>query len=209
MKVDDVTGPTFLFQSSEDWAHPFTLAFNPTLNALEALAILPPEIPPASSTSGQLAELEGAEIVSISSEVTPQSIYQVWVASRIAGLDDKWTFRGADGKYLGCDKYGVVKSASEARGPQEEWQVVAQPGSERLALRSVHGGYLTLDQVAGGKRVVRADAESITDAELWHVRVQWKFRHKARYGDDASKLAKKSSSRTDKDEAIANEIKTL
>ncbi|SPO38100.1 uncharacterized protein PSFLO_03577 [Pseudozyma flocculosa] len=225
VRIDDVAGPSFLYQQGPASSHPFCISFNTTLNALEAAALVPPDAHQLASSSAAkdavaLEEVEGAQIVSITTEVTPQSVHQVWVANRIEGTSS-WTLRGAEGKYLGCDRFGVVKASAEARGPQEEWELVAAPpaaaaggggaGSQepaRLALRSAHGGYLTLDEVAGGKKVIRADADSIGESEMWQVMLQWSHRHKARYGDQlAKKLKGQEDIATSKADALDKEVK--
>lgn len=69
-------------------------------------------------------------------------------------------------------------------------------GAQGVALRSYHGGYLTLDEVAGGKMVVRGDAENVGASETWNVRVQWKFRHEVRNKEHGGKGKKKPKEET-------------
>ncbi|KAN0059758.1 hypothetical protein ACQY0O_008331 [Thecaphora frezii] len=218
-RIDDIAGPSFLYQKTAGSSQPFCLSFNTTLNDLEAAPIVPSDAHALQGSSKDLlalTEVEGAEIVSITTDVTPQSVHQVWVANRIVGTSS-WSLRSAEGKFLGCDKFGAVQATSEARGPQEAWVVVAAPegvssvgstGPAKVALRSMYGGYLSLDEVAGGKRVIRADAEMIGESELWQIMLQWKHRHVARYGDQLSKKAKGHEDiATSGDDALTKEIK--
>ena len=54
----------------------------------------------------------------------------------------------------------------------------------------MHGTYLCLDEVPGGKLVLRVDSSSVGAAETWSASVQWKFRHQARQGERAREIGK-------------------
>lgn len=241
----DLSGPCFIFTRSrlEPHAALHSVAFQPTLQSVEAAAVLPAsglasndDIATLHASDPRLAEeLEGAEIVPSNESlgmdtdtITPQSVYQVWVATKVPGSESpaRFTFKSAEGKFLGADKHGTLRASMEARGPQEEWtlKTAAGPSGQRQwMLRSVHGQYLALDQVAGGKTVVRADAErseaSSEDASaLWNIKVQWKHRHAARHasGDaDAQGLRRTKANdptalqHNARDQVISQELDTL
>lgn len=216
----DLTGPCFLFHSSH------CVAFQPTLQSVEAAAVVPLEAQAAEdhakllATDPTLAEqLDGAEIVTAptthDANVTPTSVYHVWVATKVPGSSPaRYTFKSAEGKFLGADKTGSLRANMEARGPQEEW--TASPSTEgKWRLRSVHNGYLGLDEVAGGKVVVRADCDAHDREAEWCVKVQWKHRHAARHAADPSGLTRTKANdptalqlRT-RDEVVARELETF
>lgn len=173
-------------------------------------------------------ELEGATIVddlppdlnqaASDPEVRPATVQQVFVASRVldTAQPPRYTFRTSEQRFLGADKHGTVLCVAEARGPQEEWAVEtiresseaesSDGGDQRsgkvlgIALRNhVHGTYLSMDEVAGGKMVLRADAQSISmpsaasgqpSGEIWGARVQWKYRHQARQAEREREIGK-------------------
>ena len=197
----DLTGPCFILQPprAEESTGAHCVAFQPTLQSVEAASIQPvsdgaaieDRIDLLASDPKLAEELEGAEIVPPTEStrdghsLEPQSVYHVWVATRVPGSSSpaRFTFKSAEGKFLGADKTGLLRASMEARGPQEEWTLESS-GHGAWMLRSVHNRYLGLDQVAGGKTVIRADADKADDQASWHLRVQWKHRHAARHSAD-------------------------
>ncbi|KAH8150024.1 uncharacterized protein LAJ45_05710 [Morchella importuna] len=83
----------------------------------------------------------------------PTGVHQVWVATKIHGTD-KHSFKSAHGKYLSCDKVGVLSATREAIGAEEEFEVSLLPGGGRWALGTVRGGFVGV-QETGGKAVRR------------------------------------------------------
>jgi protein FRG1 len=57
------------------------------------------------------------------SNVEPDDVRQVWIATRLAE-SSKISLKTATGKFLSCDKIGLLSASKEAIGPQEEWQLV-------------------------------------------------------------------------------------
>ena len=53
----------------------------------------------------------------------PDDVRQVWVATRLAE-STKISLKTPTGKFLSCDKVGILSATKEAIGPQEEWQPV-------------------------------------------------------------------------------------
>lgn len=227
----DLDGPCFLFQQrsiSHSSASGHCLAFQPTLQSVEAAPVLPESDESAiADRAGLLAsdpklaeELEGAEIVDSAdggARMEPQSVYQVWVATKVPGSSSpvKFTFKSAEGKFLSADKNGLLQAGMEARGPQEEWILETSEHGIWL-LRSVHNRYLALDQVAGGKTVVRADAERTDDETAqWIIKVQWKHRHAARHSADAKSTQRSKTNDPTavqlgtRDQVVAQELETF
>lgn len=50
----------------------------------------------------------------------PSDVRQVWIATRLAD-SSKISLKTAGGKFLSCDKIGILSASKEAIGPQEEW----------------------------------------------------------------------------------------
>lgn len=185
----ELNGPTFMYQSRGGAAH--VLSINPHLMQLDIAAVTPPEVP-------EDAEIDGALVVA--AEVSPQSVHQVWVSNQLPGTEG-WTLKSTQGTFLGCDRYGEVVTTSEARGPQEEWVVtlVAGPGASQegaidgpksgIALRALHGGWLTLEAAEGERPRVRADMHELTAGAVWDAQVQWRSRHEIRAAAHAARRA--------------------
>jgi len=87
------------------------------------------------------------------------------------------TFRSSAGKFLSTDEVGIVSCEREARGVQEVWELeecdVDEPegvevrtlGGKKARngfcfIKGSYGKYLSLDEVAGGTLVLRADTSS-------------------------------------------------
>lgn len=208
----DLTGPCFIFQRDARRC----VAFQPTLQSVEA-AVVETSIPDAGLLAEGLAEeLEGAQIVTdpAAHDAVPTSVHHVWIATRVPGSSPaRFTFKSAESKFLGADKTGLLRANMEARGPQEEW--TATPSQGRWTLRSVHGGYMGLDQVEGGKTVVRADSDADDPEAGWSIKVQWKHRHAARHAADPKDLLRtKANDPTavqlgTRDQVIAQELETF
>lgn len=51
----------------------------------------------------------------------PDDVRQVWIATRLAE-SAKISLKTPTGRFLSCDKVGILSATKEAIGPQEEWQ---------------------------------------------------------------------------------------
>ncbi|KAL5532610.1 hypothetical protein ACEPAF_4384 [Sanghuangporus sanghuang] len=140
---------------------------------------------------------------------TPADVSQVWVATRVAGSDTLTLRTGipsstgsGETKFLSCSEHGVVSAFREARGPQESWTPVILPDG-MVAFQNVYEKYLGLDEVAGGGRSLRGDAEEVGFNERFWVKVQSKFKKEA--GEEERK--KREGERKAKiDEAGTNRV---
>lgn len=108
-------------------------------------------------------------------DFTPSDVASVWVASRLSGTDTI-TLRSPDGKFLAADKHGGVSAMNEARGPNEQWRPIIQQDSS-IAWMSIYDKFLSLDEVAGGNIVLRADSDTVGFGETWSVKVQAKYKY--------------------------------
>jgi len=69
----------------------------------------------------------------------PEDVRQVWVATRLAD-SNKISLKTATGKFLSCDKIGILSASKEAIGPQEEW--IPLKREDGWALQNVFGKFL-------------------------------------------------------------------
>lgn len=116
---------------------------------------------------------------------TPTDVSQVWVATRVAGSDSLTLRTGiasstgsGETKFLSCSEHGVVSAFREARGPQESWTPIVLPDG-MVAFQNIYEKYLGLDEVAGGGKTLRGDAEEIGFNERFWVKVQARFKKEA------------------------------
>jgi len=152
--------------------------------------------PPIAVASDALGRVYAAHI-KVSDEdydlgnAEPDDVRQVWVATRLVD-SAKISLKTPTGKFLSCDKVGILSASKEAIGPQEEWQPVKQ--DDGWAFQNVHEKFMypfpfsfcsnkrrSVDEVAaGGKVEIRGDAESIGFNETFTLRIQARLRKKAK-----------------------------
>jgi hypothetical protein len=170
------------------------------LHRVEAHPIQPPNL---SDKAAALLDLDGAEVVEVEDDVssldfiTPTDVNQVWVTTRVLDTPSaapRYTIRSSESRFITSEKSGGVSAMAEARGPLEEWKLVAVEDSARttFCLQSAHDTLLGLDEMAGGKMVIRSDAQvkeqdTPEASEQWHIRVQWKYREQARKKEEGEK----------------------
>lgn len=112
-------------------------------------------------------------------ERVPTEVSQVWVTTRVAGSATINLRTGTgEGKFLSCDKHGLVSADREARGPQEEWTPVVFPDG-MVAFQNVYEKYLSVDEVAGGTLSLRGDSEQVGFGERFWVKIQSKYKKEA------------------------------
>lgn len=157
----DLAGPTFFFQrfaasTADDGARaPYVLTLNAPLQRVDAQAMR------AEASLDPSLDLDGASVDVASIDPAPSSVNQVWVASRMLDTPASapvYTLRSADSRFVGAAPSGTVTASAEARGPLEQWTVLPAPSGTGVQLRAPSGNLLGLDEVAGGKVVVRADS---------------------------------------------------
>ncbi|KAH7102331.1 FRG1-like family-domain-containing protein [Auriculariales sp. MPI-PUGE-AT-0066] len=200
----EVRGPTFMYHASlsDDGGAPVCISYDTGRSKL-AVAQL--------STDNDNDDDEGGERPRVKeSDIVPSAVQHVWVSTRIAGSETVTirtgitTSSGAP-KFLGADAHGLVSADREARGSQEEWNVVplAESGATGMcALQNAASGkYLGLDETAGGQIVLRADSEIVGFAERWWIKVQSKYRREAHE-------EKKRAERTEVEEPVRGEVES-
>jgi protein FRG1 len=112
-------------------------------------------------------------------EQTPTDVAQVWVTTRVAGSPTINLRTGTgEGKFLSCDKHGLVSADRDARGPQEEWTPVIFPDG-MVAFMNIYEKYLSVDEVAGGTLQLRGDSEEVGFRERFWVKIQNKHKKEA------------------------------
>lgn len=154
--TDDINGPIILCFSAST---PITLACDAAGKVF----------------ASPLLEVVGDDL----SAAEPADVKQVWVATKIHGCE-KWSFKSHHGKYLGCDKHGILSATREAISPEEEFIPVRNElGGGRWALQTVRERFVGVDE-RGGVIEVRGDAESVGFGETWRLRLQKRNKKKTK-----------------------------
>ena len=126
-----------------------------------------------------LETIEGEDL----STAEPTNVKQVWVATKIHGTE-KYSFKSHHGRYLSCDKFGVLSAQREAISPEEEFLPIANElGAGRWALQTVRDKFVSVDEVgAGGNTEIRGDAESVGFKETFVIRLQGRNKKRTKTG---------------------------
>ncbi|KAG2054734.1 hypothetical protein BDR06DRAFT_375175 [Suillus hirtellus] len=108
----EIRGPTFIIHPSDP--SPISVNFDSTRNKI-VLSSLDKDSTSDTDTPSLLDRI-------------PTEVAQVWVTTRVAGSATINLRTGTgEGKFLSCDKHGIVSAFREARGPEEEWTPVILP----------------------------------------------------------------------------------
>jgi len=159
----EIRGPTFITHPSDP--SPISVNFDSTRNKI-ILSSLDKDPSSDSDTPSLL-------------DRTPTEVAQVWVTTRVAGSATINLRTGTgEGKFLSCDKHGIVSAFREARGPEEEWTPVILPDG-MVAFMNVYENYLSVDEVAGGSLQLRGDSEEVGFRERFWVKIQSKYKKEA------------------------------
>ncbi|KAF2401809.1 actin-crosslinking protein [Trichodelitschia bisporula] len=109
----------------------------------------------------------------------PHDVRQVWIANRVAGTESL-SFKSHHGRYLGCDKFGVLAATREAISPEESFlciPVADSPGT--FAVQTQREKFVTIDENGGeGNKVIRGDSENIDFRSTLRIRMQARFKPK-------------------------------
>ncbi|KAL2128666.1 hypothetical protein VTI74DRAFT_8855 [Chaetomium olivicolor] len=114
------------------------------------------------------------------STAEPHDVRQVWVANKIVGTDH-FRFKGHHGKYLSCDKHGLLTATSEAITPLESFSVLPTadtPGT--FQLQTLRDTFLSVHPPRSSKPNappdVRGDETETTFNTTLRVRMQARFK---------------------------------
>ncbi|KAL2675524.1 hypothetical protein Neosp_011710 [[Neocosmospora] mangrovei] len=127
----------------------------------------------------------------------PHDVRQVWVANRVSGTES-FRFKGHHGRYLSCDKIGMLSATSEAVSPLESFNVIPTadtPGT--FQLQTLRDTLLTIKPSTKASKSgkapaaeVRGDADVISFNTTFRIRMQARFKPKLRASKEEKALAK-------------------
>jgi len=135
----------------------------------------------------------------------PHDIRMVWVANRVAG-SEKFSFKSHHGRYLGCDKFGILSATREAVSPEESFQCIAvanNPGA--FIVQTERQLFFTIDPKAKEPhKIARGDGEGIDFNSSWRIRMQARFKPKIKIAK-ATK-AREKITRQELDELVGRRL---
>lgn len=136
----------------------------------------------------------------------PHDVRQVWVANRVVG-SESFSFKSHHGKYLSCDKYGILSSNSEAVSPLESFLVIPTadtPGT--FQLQTLRETFLTINPSTkpNSPPEIRGDAENVSFNTTFRIRIQARF--KPKYKASKQEKARERISRKEIEEAAGRRL---
>ncbi|PVH74340.1 actin-crosslinking protein [Cadophora sp. DSE1049] len=142
------------------------------------------------------------------STAEPHDVRQVWIANRVAGTET-FSFKGHHGKYLSCDKYGILSANTEAVSPLESFLSIPTadtPGT--FQIQTLRDNFLTIKPSTSSKSSalpeVRGDAEAITFNTTFRIRMQARFKPKLKASKEEK--AREKISRKELEEAVGRRL---
>ncbi|KAI4616621.1 uncharacterized protein J4E88_008917 [Alternaria novae-zelandiae] len=106
----------------------------------------------------------------------PHDVRQVFVANRIAGTE-QLSLKGHHGRYLSCDKFGVLSATATAISPEETFVVIPVPDNpSAFSLQTARDLFLTIDESSSKGPEPRGDAEHISFSTTFRIRMQARFK---------------------------------
>ncbi|KAI5295178.1 hypothetical protein KEM52_002130, partial [Ascosphaera acerosa] len=154
-----------------------------------------PTAPPTCVASDALGNVFAMEVENLidgnPATAEPHDVRQVWVALRVAGTESL-QFKGHHGKYLSCDKYGMLSATSAAVGVYETFLPIQTPDTPGTFSLQIAGGdieqFLSAsdkdnsqaeDTAPSGKKPVaelRGDETAVGFTTALRVRMQARFK---------------------------------
>jgi protein FRG1 len=177
------------------------------------LLVLPSDPPSAlaSDPNGKVfaSRLENM-IESDPATAEPHDVRQVWIANRVAG-SEKYTLKGHHGRYLSCDKFGVLTATREAVAA-EEWFAIVPVADDygAFAVQTEREKFFAVDPTvsvtaaSSTSRVVRGDAEDIGFNSSIRIRMQARFKPKLKVAKEEK--AREKISRKELEEMVGRRL---
>lgn len=136
----------------------------------------------------------------------PHDVRQVWVANRIAGTEH-FRFKGHHGRYLSCDKAGLLAATNEAISPLESFNVIATsdtPGT--FQIQSLRETLISVKPATSSSAPVqvRGDADTIAFNTTLRIRMQARFKPCLKASREEKALAK--ISRRELEDAVGRRL---
>jgi protein FRG1 len=139
------------------------------------------------------------------STAEPHDVRQVWIANKIAGTE-LFSFKGHHGRYLGCDKFGILSATREAISPEEQFTcipVANNPGT--FGIQTQREKFVIIDpEATAADKTVRGDGEDISYNSSLRLRMQARFKPKLKVAKETA--AREKISRKELEELVGRRL---
>ncbi|TLD33970.1 hypothetical protein PspLS_01321 [Pyricularia sp. CBS 133598] len=148
----------------------------------------------------------------------PHDVRQVFVANKIVGTEN-YRFKGHHGKYLGCDKMGVLSATSDAVSPLECFVLIETPDTPgTFQVQTLRETFIAVKEpkaraatsASSSKSAkaaapeVRGDASEITFETTLRIRMQARFKPRIKVSKEEK--ARERISRRELEEAVGRRL---
>ncbi|EUC47761.1 hypothetical protein COCMIDRAFT_24322 [Bipolaris oryzae ATCC 44560] len=105
----------------------------------------------------------------------PHDVRQVFVATRVAGTE-QLSLKGHHGRYLSCDKFGVLSATATAISPEETFLAIPVPdNASAFSLQTARDKFVSARDSKAGPEL-RGDTEHIDFTTTLRIRMQARFK---------------------------------
>ncbi|ROT42327.1 actin-crosslinking protein [Sodiomyces alkalinus F11] len=175
------------------------------------MIVLPTETPSAlaSDSRGKVFTLPIENIVDGNPETAePHDVRQVWVANKVAGTD-QFRLKGHHGKFLSCDKEGVLSASSEAVTALESFNIFRTPDTPgTFQVQTLRDTFFGIREAPAAARTspaeVVGDADGISFHTTFRIRMQARFKPKLKMAKEEK--AKEKITRKELEEAAGRKL---
>ncbi|OCK85578.1 actin-crosslinking protein [Lepidopterella palustris CBS 459.81] len=134
----------------------------------------------------------------------PHDVRQVWVANRVAGTES-FSFKGHHGRYLSCDKYGILSATPAAISPEESFLCIPIPDNAgTFSIQNQREKFLTVDDSGSSGPAVRGDAEEISFNTTFRIRMQARYKPKLKIAKEEK--AREKISRKELEDSVGRRL---
>ncbi|KAI9729264.1 MAG: hypothetical protein M1834_006934 [Cirrosporium novae-zelandiae] len=133
----------------------------------------------------------------------PHDVRQVWIANRVAGTEN-FSFKGHHGRYLNCDKFGIVSALREAVSPEESFICILSPEIPgTFSIQTQRDKFLSVTENAKPPEL-RGDADALNFNTTFRIRMQARFKPKLKANKENK--AREKISRKELEEAVGRRL---
>lgn len=134
----------------------------------------------------------------------PHLVSQVWVATKVVGSENSFIFKGPQGRYLGCDKFGFCSAAREAISPEETFK--CRPVEDKDGEFDIETGRSTFLSVDADKSPPQVRGDADASGETTHIRVRMQARFKPRHKVEKAEKVRAKINRKELEDEVGRRL---
>ncbi|KAI5291755.1 hypothetical protein KEM54_000547 [Ascosphaera aggregata] len=181
--------------------------------------IVLPSTPPTCVASDALGNVFAMVVENLiegnPSTAEPHDVRQVWVALKVAGTEGL-QFKGHHGKYLSCDKYGMLSASSSAVAVYETFIPIQSPDTPGTFSLQIAGGdleqFISIKKKESREREgktsvqIRGDEDTVGFTTTLRIRMQAKFKPSVKASREKSKATHARISKLELEQIVGRRL---